>query len=152
MRWMISRTILLLAVLLVPAHSEAWIAYGFKSGMTRFQVAQSLSENHSLVVTEDEQQTRAGPADENPRYFLNYCSRPQKLYMMQYSLPGSPQAFSEAREKYEKRYGEPEQQDATQQTGSGEYLIWHLNEAETLLLRLDDNRTLAEFQDVSVCE
>ena len=154
-----TRMILTLALLLGSAQSEAWIAYGFKSGMSRFEVTRNLSENHSLVVSEGAQQTLAGPDDESIRYYMTYCSTPQRLYLMKFNLPGSPEAFVEASKKYERRYGKPEGLnplasglDAVNWTESEISLIWHLSESETLLLSHDGSGTRAEFQDVSVCD
>lgn len=151
--------ILLLALWLGPGQGDAWIAYGFKSGMSRFEVARNLSENHSLEVTEGAQRTWAVSPDGVIRYDFNYCSKPQRLYMMKFSLPDSPQAFAGASEKYEKRYGKPEGRDVP--AGNRDLadwaeleviLIWHIGESETILLSHDDNGTHAEFQDVSVCD
>ena len=154
-----TRTILLLAMLLGPGQSAAWIAYGFQSGMSRFEVARNLSENHSLVVSEGAQQTWAGPDEDTIQYHLSYCSTPQRLYVMKFSLPDSPQAFVEARKKYERRYGEPvglnslsTERDFANWTDSEILLIWHVSELETIVLSHDSNGTRAEFQDVSVCD
>jgi hypothetical protein len=154
-----TRMILLLAMLLGTGQSEAWIAYGFKSGMSRFEVARNLSENHSLVVSEGAQQTWAGPDDDKNRYHLAYCSTPQRLYLMKFNLTDSPEAFIEARKKYERRYGTPEgrnslasDRDFANWAESEILLIWHLSESETLLLSHDGSGTRAEFQDVSVCD
>ena len=47
------KTTLLIAMLIISGQSKAWIAYGFKSGMSRFDVVESLSDKESFVVTED---------------------------------------------------------------------------------------------------
>lgn len=153
------KTTLLIAMLIISGRSEAWIAYGFKSGMSRFDVVESLSDKESFVVTEDARQTFAGPADNTTKYNLVYCSTPQKLYLMKFRLADSHAVFMQAREKYEKRYGKPEGQDyisdnlATENWEDADIsLIWDINEFETILLTHGKNGTSAEFQDVSVCQ
>jgi len=151
--------ILLIALLAACGRSEAWIAYGFKSGMSRFEVERYLSDNGSLVITEDAQQTYAGPDGDQARYNLVYCSTPQRLYLMKFRLPDSRDAFIEARKKYASRYGEPEGADsAASDSTSTDWadvdvsLIWYLSESETILLNHDSAGTSAEFQDISVCK
>lgn len=153
------RIIVLLAALLVTRQSEAWIAYGFQSGMSRFNVIRYLSDRESLVITEDTQQTIASTSDNKTKYNLFYCATPQKLYLMQFRLADSRAVFLQTLEKYEKRYGKPEGlNDGSGHWKSGNWeavdvsLIWHLNESETILLTHGKNGTSAEFQDVSVCK
>ena len=146
-------------MLVISSQSKAWIAYGFKSGMSRFDVGNYLSANESLVITEGEQQTYAGPSDNKKKYNLIYCARPQKLYLMQFSLPDSYAAFVKAREKYEKRYGIPDRLDYVSDDWQSENwenvdisLIWDLNEFETIELTHNNRGTSAEFRDLSVCQ
>ena len=153
------KTTVLIAMLLVSGQSEAWIAYGFKSGMSRFDVIKSLSDKESFVITEDAQQTHAGPDGNRTKYNLVYCSTPQKLYLMKFRLADSLAVFMQAREKYEKRYGKPEGLDYVSGNLESENwedadisLIWDINEFETVLLTHGKNGTSAEFQDVSVCQ
>ena len=153
------RTIVLIALLVISGQSEAWIAYGFKSGMSRFDVVKTLSGKESFVVTEDARQTFAGPADNTKKYNLVYCSTPQKLYLMKFRLAGSLAVFMQTREKYEKRYGKPEGLDYVSDNPESEswenadiFLLWDINEFETVLLTHGKNGTSAEFQDVSVCQ
>ena len=153
-----TRLILLIAMLAVYGHSHAWIAYGFKSGMSRFDVQRYLAEKDSLVISENARETIAGPGDHNSKYRLVYCSTPQKLYLMKYRLDESRSAFVQAREKYEKRYGKPEGLDhASGSRGAENWattdvsLMWVINESETILLTHDEQGTIAEFQDVSIC-
>lgn len=153
------KTIALVAMLVISGQSEAWIAYGFKSGMSRFDVVKSLSGKESFVVTEDARQTFAGPADNTKKYNLVYCSTPQKLYLMKFRLADSLAVFMQAREKYEKRYGKPEGLDYILDNPESESwedadisLLWDINEFETVLLTHGKNGTSAEFQDVSVCQ
>lgn len=146
-------------MLVVSGQGKAWIAYGFKSGMSRFDVTRHLTDNESLVVIDDELQTRAGPGDNRSKYHLTYCSTPQKLYLMRFRLDDSLEAFVKAKEKYEKRYGE-----ATPLNGESNYrnpatwnsaniaFIWDLNDSETILLKHDSEGSTAEFQDLSVCQ
>ncbi|MBT8125094.1 MAG: hypothetical protein KJO81_09745 [Gammaproteobacteria bacterium] len=154
-----TRILVLLAMLIISSQSKAWIAYGFTSGMSRFDVSRHLSENGSLVTTEGAQQTFAGPEDNKTQYNLNYCSRPQKLYLMQFSLDHSLEVFVKTKEKYERRYGEPTPLDnKTDSLESGNWehtnisFIWDLNESETIVLAHSKNGTHAEFQDLSVCK
>ena len=153
------KTIVLIAMLVISGQSEAWIAYGFKSGMSRFDVVKSLSGKESFVVTEDARQTFAGPADNTKKYNLVYCSTPQKLYLMKFRLADSLAVFMQAREKYEKRYGKPEGLGYVSDNPESESwedadisLLWDINEFETVLLTHGKNGTSAEFQDVSVCQ
>jgi len=154
-----TRIIVLITMLVVSGPGKAWIAYGFKSGMSRFDVQRYLSEKESFVITEGAGQTFAGPGDNNTRYNFIYCSTPQKLYLMKFRLSDSLAAFVKAKGKYVKRYGKPE--------GSGQAsdylenedwetarisLIWVINEFESILLTHSHDGTVAEFQDVSVCQ
>lgn len=146
-------------MLVISGQSKAWIAYGFKSGMSRFDVLKHLSDNDSLVVTDGEQQTYAGPEDDTAKYNLIYCSKPHKLYLMQYRLDDSFEVFEQAKEKYEKRYGEPTPLDYVSEYWESENwenidisFIWDLNESETIVLSHFSNGTHAEFQDLSVCK
>jgi hypothetical protein len=78
---------------------------------------------------------------------------------MKFRLSDSLAAFVKAKGKYVKRYGKPE--------GSGQAsdylenedwettrisLIWVINEFESILLTHSHDGTVAEFQDVSVCQ
>jgi len=146
-------------MLVMSSQSKAWIAYGFKSGVNRFDVIKHLSDNESLVVTESEREMYVGPNDNKTKYKLIYCSVPQKLYLMQYSLDDSLEVFVKTKEKYEKRYGKPSRQDSKSDDWQFENwddvdvsFIWDLNESETILLTHSKNGTSAEFQDLSVCE
>ena len=146
-------------MLLMPSQSNAWIAYGFKSGMSRFDIMGYLSDNESLVTTEGEQQMYVGPGNDKTRYKLIYCSVPQKLYLMQYNLADSLEVFVKTKEKYEKRYGQPSRQDSNFDDWETEHwesvdvsFIWDLNESETILLRHGSDGTHAEFQDLSACQ
>jgi hypothetical protein len=154
-----TRIILLIAILVMSSQSKAWIAYGFKSGMSRFDVIRNLSDNESLVITDGAQQTYAGPEDNKAKYNLVYCSKPQKLYLMQFSLDDSLEVFVKTKEKYEKRYGEPTPLDNKSDYWESEHwenvdisFIWDLNESETILLKHNKKGTSAEFQDLSVCK
>ena len=153
-----SKTILLAAALLLPCQSFAWIAYGFKSGMSRFDVSELLAERDSLVITEAARQTEVRGSTDDRQYSLVYCATPQRLYLMRYRLPDDPESFVQTLQKLESRYGEPEglgdsfaythskdQQDAKLTA------IWNLNEYEPVLLIRDQNGMQVEFQDVSVC-
>ncbi|MDC1287542.1 hypothetical protein N8198_06620 [Gammaproteobacteria bacterium] len=148
------RTSLLIALLIMSSPAAAWIAYGFKSGMSRFEVTGHLSDKSALVITEGAQQTFAGPDDNKTKYTLVYCSSPQILYLMKFRLADSRSEFVKTKQKYKKRYGKPEGLD---DWGSANWedadvsLIWDLNESETILLTHDSNGTSAEFQDLSVC-
>jgi len=153
-----AKIIALIALLVVSGPGQAWIAYGFRSGMSRFDVEKYLSEKDSLVISEDAQQTLAGPDGSNTRYSLVYCSTPQKLYLMKFRLSDSLAEFRQTREKYERRYGKPEgigQAPDDWENGNWETsavsLVWMVNESETILLTHGDQGTVAEFQDVSVC-
>ena len=153
------RIIVLIAMLFMSSQSKAWIAYGFISGMSRFDVVNYLSDNESLVITDGEQQTYAGPKDNQAKYNLIYCSKPQKLYLMQFSLDDSLEVFVKTKEKYEKRYGEPTSLDSKSdswESENWEYVdisfIWDLNESETVVLTHSNKGTSAEFQDLSVCQ
>jgi len=144
---------------IMSSQSEAWIAHGFTSGMSRFDVTRYLSDNESLVVTDGALQTYAGPQDNEAKYNLVYCARPQKLYLMQFSLEDSLEVFVKTKEKYEKRYGEPTPLDNTSDYWESENwenvdiaFIWDLNESETILLKHSKKGTSAEFQDLSVCK
>ena len=139
-----------------PVPGNAWIAYGFRSGMSRFDVHRQLFEKETLIVSEEDRQTLAGPTDNQFRYSLVYCSTPQRLYLMKYRLNESQATFLEARKKYEKRYGTPESSgsdlsELENWNTTHLSLIWVINDYETILLTHDDQGTVAEFQDVSVC-
>ena len=143
----------------MSGQSKAWIAFGFQSGMSRFDVTRYLSDNESFVITDGAQQTYAGPEDNRSKYNLIYCSRPQKLYLMQFKLAASRAVFRETKDKFEKRYGKPSQLDSASdywETESWENVsisfIWDLNEYETIVLEHRDNESTAEFQDLSVCK
>jgi len=146
--------ILLIALLIMSSPAAAWIAYGFKSGMSRFEVTGHLSDKAPLVITEGAQQTFAGPDDNKTKYTLVYCSSPQILYLMKFRLADSRSEFVKTKQKYEKRYGKPEGLDDWE-TANWEdadvSLIWDLNESETILLTHGSNGTSAEFQDLAVC-
>ena len=153
------RIILLVVMSVVSGQSKAWIAYGFKSGMSRFDVITYLSDNESLVITDGAKQTYAGPEENKTKYKLIYCSKPQKLYLMQFSLGDSLEIFVKTKEKYEKRYGEPTPLDSNSDSWESENwayvdisFIWDLNESETIVLTHTKSGTSAEFQDLSVCE
>lgn len=143
----------------MSGQSKAWIAFGFQSGMSRFDVTRYLSDNDSFVITDGAQQTYAGPEDNKSKYNLIYCSKPQKLYLMQFKLADSRAVFVKTKEKFDKRYGKPSQQDPASdywETGNWENVsisfTWELNEYETIVLERRDNVTSAEFQDLSVCK
>ena len=153
------RTIFLIAMLALSSQGKAWIAFGFKSGMSRFDVSRYLSDNESFVITDDEQQTYAGPMDNQSKYNLVYCSTPQKLFMMRFRLDDSLEVFVKTKEKFDKRYGEPTAIDSKSDYRDAEAwqnvdvsFLWDLNESETILLTHSSNGTSAEFQDLSVCE
>jgi hypothetical protein len=153
------RIIVLIAMLIMSSQSKAWIAYGFQSGMSRFDVSRYLSDNESLVITEGAQQTYAGPNDNKTKYNLIYCSKPHKLYLMKFSLDDSLEVFVKTKEKYEKRYGKPDSLDYVSdywESENWEYVdisfIWDLNESETIVLAHSNNGTVTEFQDLSVCK
>lgn len=154
-----SRTIVLIAFILMSGQGKAWIAFGFQSGMSRFDVTRYLSDNGSLVISDGEQQTYAGPEDDKSKYNLIYCSRPQKLYMMQFKLADSRAVFEKTKAKFEKRYGNPSQLDSASDYRKTENwenvsisVTWELNEYETIVLERRDNETIAEFQDLSICK
>jgi hypothetical protein len=150
-----TRILLLIAMIMISSPVAAWIAYGFHSGMSRFEVTRQLSEKESLVVTEGIQQTFAGPDDNSEKYNLIYCSSPQKLYLMKFRLADSPAEFVKAKEKFEKRYGEAEGPDDWESANWEDAeisFIWDLNESETILLTRNGTGTGAEFQDLSVCK
>ncbi len=149
----------LLAMLAIPSQSEAWIAYGFVSGMSRFEVYRRLSENESLFIADDDRQTHAGPKDNKTQYNFIYCSTPQRLYLMRYSLDDSRAQFLKTKEKFERRYGEPtplysnsDYSDSTAWDNAQIFFMWDLGESETILLTHDSDGTRVEFQDLSVCE
>ena len=153
------RTIVLITLIIMSGQSKAWIAFGFQSGMSRFDATRYLSENDTLVISDGAQQTYAGPVDNKQKYHLIYCSKPQKLYLMQFKLSDSRAVFMETKEKFEKRYGTPSQQDSASdhwETENWENVsisfAWELNEYETILLERRDNETSAEFQNLSVCK
>ena len=149
------RTILLIALLIMSSPTAAWIAHGFKSGMSRFEVTGQLSDKASLVITEGAQQTFAGPDDNKTKYTLVYCSSPQKLYLMKFGLADSRMEFAKTKQKYEKRYGKPEGLDDWESANwedTDVSFIWDLNESETILLTHNSNGSSAEFQDLSVCQ
>jgi hypothetical protein len=148
------RIILLIAMMIMSSPGAAWIAYGFQSGMSRFEVSRQLSEKGALVITVGAQQTFAGPGDNQRKYNLIYCSSPQKLYLLKFRLADSQAEFVKAKKKYEKRYGKPEGPDDWDSTNWGDVeisFIWDLNESETILLTRSASETSAEFQDLSVC-
>ena len=138
----------------VSTPGAAWIAYGFQSGMSRFEVSRQLSEKDTLVITEGAQQTFVGPGENHRKFNLIYCSSPQKLFLLKLRLADSRAEFVKAKKKYEKRYGKPEGPRDWESTNWEDVeisFIWDLNEFETILLRRKANETSAEFQDLSVC-
>ena len=147
----------LIAAMLFPGQGLGWIAYGFKSGMSRFEVAAQLAEDPSLLTTEQAGQTLAATRDGQASYVLEYCSSPHRLYLMKFGLPDSREVFERTLAKFERRYGSPEGLDkaAAYLRDDGRdievMLIWNLNDAETILLTRDAGGMRAEFQDVSVC-
>jgi len=150
-----TRIILLITLLIVSGPSSAWIAYGFQSGMSRFEVTGHLFDKESLVITEGEQHTLAGPDDNKTKYNLVYCSSPQKLYLLRLRLADSRADFVKVKDKYEKRYGKPDGLDAWEFVNWEDVdvsFIWGLNESETILLTHSNNQTSAEFQDLSICK
>ena len=154
-----TRILILITMLIISSQGKAWIAYGFKSGISRFDTIRYLSENESLVVTDGTRQTYAGPEDNKTKYNLNYCSTPQKLYLMHYDLDDSLQAFVQTKEKYESRYGDPTPLNYAADNWEADNwehvdisFIWDLNEFETIVLMHNENGTHAEFQDLSVCK
>jgi hypothetical protein len=150
-----TRIVLLIATLILSSPAAAWIAYGFKSGMSRFEVTGYLADKESLLITEGAEQTFAGPRANRAKYNLVYCSSPQKLYLLKFKLEDSPAQFDKTREKYEKRYGNP---DVMNDWGYENWedadvaLMWDLNESETILLTHGSAGSIAEFQDLSVCK
>ena len=145
-------------MLAMPGQGKGWIAFGFQSGMSRFDVVRHLSDNESLVITDGATQTYAGPEDDESKYNLVYCSKPQKLYLMQFKLAASRAAFMETKKKFEKRYGKPRRLDSESGNWESENwenvsiaFMWDLNEFETIVLEHRDNETSADFQDLSVC-
>lgn len=144
----------MIALLTLSGQATAWIAYGFRSGMSRFEVTGHLSDRQSYFITEDAEQTFAGPEDDQAKYNMIYCSSPQTLYLMKFRLPDSPAEFAKAKKKYEKRYGQPDGMDDWESANWEDAdisFIWDLNESETILLTHSNNETRAEFQDLSVC-
>ncbi len=142
-------------MLIVSGPGAAWIAYGFQSGMSRFEVTRQLTDKESLVITEGAQQMYAGPDDNKTKYSLVYCASPQKLYLMKFRLAESRADFVKVKQKYEKRYGKPDGSDAWESANWEDVdvsFIWGLNESETILLTHSNNQTSAEFQDLSVCK
>jgi hypothetical protein len=153
------RITMLIAALILPCQGEAWIGYGFKSGMSRFDVTRYLYEKEGFEITEDDQHTVAATGDGEIIYKLVYCSTPQKLYLMKFRLFDSPAVFMKTLEKYGKRYGEPEGLDDVPDYRESDNwedvdvsLIWDLNESETILLTHGSNGTITEFQDISICQ
>ena len=147
-----------IALLFVSCQSQAWIAYGFKSGMSRFDVSRYLADRQLPVISEGAQRTIAGSGDRQAKYDLVYCSSPQKLYLMKYRLADTAAVFGATLEKFERRYGEPEGLNHLPdnwQTGAWHdveiSLIWDVSESETILLKHGENGTSTEFQDLSVC-
>ncbi len=145
-------------MLLWSGQGQAWIAYGFQSGMSRFAVTRHLADRASWVITDGERQTQAGPSENRAQYSLVYCSTPQKLYLMRFRLDGSLEAFAETREKFERRYGEPtplqpqaDSYDTAAWAEAEVSFLWDVNESETVLLTHSGGGTSAEFQDLSVC-
>lgn len=154
-----SRLALAIVLFCISCQGRAWIAYGFQSGMSRFEVARYLSERELELISEGARQMIAGSRADNTRYQLFYCTTPQKLYLMKYRLDDTPAAFAMTLEKYEKRYGKPEGLNPLVEARESANwqdvvvaLIWDVNEFETILLTHDDSGTSAEFQDLSVCD
>lgn len=152
------RSILLVIAIALPCRADAWIAYGFKSGMSRFDVTERLSERELQVITQGLRQTDAASRAGEQQFRLVYCSTPQLLYLMRYRLPDDPASFAKTLRKLERRYGEPEglgdssaYRDSIDQPGAKLTAIWNLNEFETILLIRDQSGMHVEFQDVSVC-
>ena len=146
-------------LLLGIGQAQAWIAYGFTSGMSRFVVESNLAEDGSLVVTGAEGETLAGPENSKTRYYLAYCSSPQILFRLRYRLAETRDVFDATRHKFERRYGTPDSNGDLDPLASAEEwrnadvsLIWQLNNGETVLLEHDRDGTIAEFQDLSVCQ
>ena len=150
-----TRIILFMTLLIVSGPGAAWIAYGFQSGMSRFEVTRHLTDRESLVITEGAQQMFAGPDGNTIKYNLVYCASPQKLYLLKFRLADTRADFVKVKQKYEKRYGKPDGSDAWESVNWADVdvsLIWGLNESETILLTHSNNETSAEFQDLSVCK
>ena len=154
-----SKALLFTVLMLAAGQAQAWIAYGFQSGMSRFKVEGHLADRASLVITGAEDETFAGPSQREVVYHLAYCSSPQLLYRMRYRLSESRDQFDATRNKFERRYGTPEQSGDLDSDMSAEdwrnadvALIWQLNQSETILLEHDRDGTVAEFQDLSVCQ
>jgi hypothetical protein len=150
-----TRIVLFVSMLIVSGPGAAWIAYGFQSGISRFEVTSQLTDKESLVITEGAQQMYAGPDDNKTKYSLVYCASPQKLFLMKFSLAESRADFVKVKQKYEKRYGKPDGSDAWESANWEDVdvsFIWGLNESETILLTHSNNQTSAEFQDLSVCK
>jgi hypothetical protein len=150
-----TKIILLITLSIMSSPVTAWIAYGFQSGMSRFEVTGHLFDKESLVITEGVQQTLAGPDGNQTKFNFIYCSSPQKLYLLKLRLADSRAEFVKIKEKYEKRYGKPDGSDTWESTNWGAAdvsLIWRLNDSETILLTHSNNHTSAEFQDLSVCK
>jgi hypothetical protein len=146
-------------MLAVSSQAQAWIAFGFKSGMSRFEVTGYLSDRESFVISEGERQTLAGPGDNPSKYNMVYCSRLQVLYLMRFRLEDSLEVFLKTKEKFEKRYGEPTPLNSKSVNwnpahweGTDLSFLWDLNESETILLTHNSKGTSAEFQDLSVCQ
>lgn len=149
----------MIAMLLCCGQGKAWIAYGFQSGMTRFAVTRHLSENASWVITDSERQTQAGPSENQALYSFVYCSTPQKLFLMRFTLDDTLEVFAKTRKKFERRYGEPtplqaqaDLPDSAAWTDTEVSYLWDVNESETVLLTHSVSGTSAEFQDLSVCK
>ena len=150
-----TRITLLITLSVVCSPSAAWIAYGFQSGMSRFEVTGHLFDKESLVITEGAQQTLAGPDGDMKKYNFIYCSSPQRLYLLKLRLADSRADFVKVKDKYEKRYGKPDGLDAWESANWEDVdvsFIWGLNESETILLTRSNNQTSAEFQDLSICK
>ena len=153
------RSLLFAALFVISAQAQAWIAYGFQSGMSRFSVEGHLVDDGLLVTTGSDGETLAGPEESRARYQLAYCSSPQKLFRMRYRLADSRDVFDATRHKFERRYGTPDSSGELTDSASAEdwrntdvSLIWQLNQTETILLEHDRDGTIAEFQDLSVCQ
>ena len=154
-----ARILLLLVTLFAAGQAQAWIAYGFKSGMSRFSVEGYLADDSTLVVTGAEAETFAGPENSRTLYHLVYCSSPQILYRMKFRLLDTHDEFVATKTKFERRYGTPESSGDVVAADSSEdwqntdvSLIWSISDTETILLEHDRDGTTAEFQDVSVCQ
>ena len=153
------RILILTALLVISGQGKAWIAFGFKSGMSRFDVARYLSDNETWAIADGARHTDAGPQDDRFKYQRVYFAKPQKLYLMQFRPGDSLEQFEQMRDKFEKRYGEPtplkpvpDYLESSRWPDTEVAFIWDLNEYETILLQHDRDGTRAEFQDLSVCE